>query len=450
MTTDVTEPATDRPAAPGSRPRAIRVAVLIAVLTLPAIIVAILARDVTAFSVLDEPAQVDALRRVEDLGYPRLGDPILTETEEDIGCRGIGPLRFGSCEDPPPADAIGRNGSSYEARKPPAYFAVTAIARQPIRPFTDDYVLSARLTGILWLSAGLATLWILLTRTGVGLVGRAGIVGLVAGSPVLLHQSATVSNAASLLVLGGALVHGASMLDGRSSWWRVAGVGVGAAIAVSFEPGALLGVAAVAVTVILRDRPVWSNRRGALRLAVVAALPVVLAVAAVVGWEAVRDHRAVSSVDEVFAVGSAADDPSDAITVGEAAEYTGHFLVAHSGTTQVGIVNDRDYTSGLARIALVLLVAGPAVAVVLGGDRKTAFGVAALVAAVAGAWASAFQYHWDFAANSVSPAYYGLVLLPFFAVSLGHQLDGRTKAAVVVALVAAALLAADLLSALEF
>ncbi len=455
MTTDVTEPATDRPTPDEdttSGPRRVAVSLfLLLVFAFPTVTVTILANDVETFSVLDEYPHVDVLRRVEDRSYPRLGERILGETAADVGCRGIGYREVGTCDDPPPVERVDATGYNFQAQQPPGYYIPTAMVRQVTKLFADDFVTSARLTGIFWLSGGLAALWFLLGHLGVSLGARAGVVALVAASPLLLYQSATVTNDASLLLLGVALVFGGSLLDARSSWWRVLAVGSFAALAMLVKPTALLAVGAVSLAVVLRglhDRPRSLRMLG--RLALVAAIPSVFALGAVVGWESVRDARAVTPFDEVFDVVLGSAPESDSVTLGEAVELSGRFLGAYSNTTQGGALNDRDYTSGLAQVGFVLLIAGPAAALVLGGDEKSVFGVSALVVAVVGAIVSVYQYHSTYAIEGGAPGRYALVLIPFFAVSLGHLVTHRRFGVAAITGVAGALMAADVVSALAF
>lgn len=455
MTTAVTEPATDRPTpAEDSLPRhrALAVALFLLIVVLfPAVNVTILANDVDTLSVLDEYPHVDVLRRVEAGGYPRMGERILEETAADVGCRGIGFREVGTCDDPPPVERVDAEGYNFQAQQPPGYYLPTAALRQVTSLFADDFVTSARLTGMFWLSAGLAALWFLLAHLGVGLGARAGVVALIGASPLLLYQSSTVTNDASVLLLGTALVYGATLLDGRSSWWRVGGIGAFVAAAMLVKPTALLAVGALCLAVLLRgvgDAP--RTARSVARLLAVVAVPAVVALGTVAGWEAVRDARAVTPFEEVFDTVLGASAESESVTLGEAVELTGRFLGAYANTTQGGAPNDRDYTSGLAQLGFVLLIAGPATALVLGGDRRSAFGVAALVVAVVAAVVSVYQYHGTYGIEGGAPGRYALVLLPFFAVSLGQLVARRRFGIAVVAVLAGALMVADLLSALEF
>ncbi|MDZ7675218.1 MAG: hypothetical protein U5K30_09145 [Acidimicrobiales bacterium] len=421
---------------------------LLIVVAFPVWNVGMIASQSTTLSVLDEYAHVDVLRRVDAFGYPRIGERILDETARDVGCRGILFREVGTCSDPPDVLAVDARGYSFQAQQPPGYYIPTAVLRRAIAATpADDFVLTARLTGAVWLIAGLAALWWVLARLGVGLWARASAVALVAASPLILYQSSTVTNDAAVILIGAAFLYATATLDGASSGRRVAVVGAGVVTAVLMKPTVILGVAALSLAVLVRGlRAAWGSRRAVLRLLVVAAIPSVLALGAVEAWEQVRDERAVEPYDDVFDTVLGSKDESDSVTIGEAAAHTDAFLGVYDNSTTGGPTNDRDYTAGLARIGTVLLVAGPFSALVLGGDRESVIGSSALVIVLTGSVASVFQYHSTYGIEGGAPARYAFVLIPFLSFALGRLIDHRRAGTLIVATTAGALMIADVFS----
>ena len=95
-------------------------------------------------------------------------------------------------------------GYQYEAQQPPTYYAVTV----PFRLFFFDVLGvsdpdATRLVGILWLVGGLLLLWAAarLLRLTPGVIGAAVL--LIGAAPVVVYESAIVTNdAASILAAG--------------------------------------------------------------------------------------------------------------------------------------------------------------------------------------------------------------------------------------------------------
>lgn len=415
----------------------------------PVVNVSVIASQSTQLSLLDEYAHADVLRRVEAGGYPRMGERILPETAADIGCRTIRFRAVGTCDEPREPEAIDAKGYNYQAQQPPGYYVPTAALRQitKIGP-ADDFVLTARLTGAFWLAAGLAALWWLLARLGVQLWPRAAVTALVAGSPLILYQSATVNNDATVLLLGTACVLGATELGAESSIKKVLAACVAAVGIILVKPTALLAIGAMSLAIVIRG--VARNAREPRRIArvlAVAAAPALVAVLSVQTWQTVRDSRAVEPFEDVmeFVLGSRTE--STAVSIGEASEAATKFLGAYDNTTQGGPTNDRDYTAGIARLGTALLLAGPAVGLLAAVGRRHEIGAAAFVVAVVGGMATVFEYHYTYGIDDGAPGRYGLVLIPFFACSLGLLLTERNRVGtVLVAGVATSLAIADVIS----
>lgn len=449
MTTSTEQrPARPRLAIPEFRPTAVALFLVIVVLW-PVVNVAVIASQSPQLSLLDEYAHVDVLRRVEAGGYPRMGERILHETAADIGCRTIRFREVGTCEEPREVEAIDAKGYNYQAQQPPGYYLPTAVLRQLTRigP-ADDFVLTARLTGAFWLMAGLAALWWLMARLGVPLWPRAAVTALVAGSPLLLYQSSTVNNDATVLLLGTACVFAATELDRTSSIRKILAISAGVAAIILVKPTALLAVGALSLAVVLRGVAQGPRTFAAIsRLLVVAAVPAVVALLTVQAWQSIRDARSIEPFDDVMEVVLGARRESTGVSIGEASEAFTVFLGAYDNTTQGGPVNDRDYTAGIARLGTILLVAAPAVGLLAAFGRRHELGVAALVVATVGGMATVYEYHFSYEVDGGAPGRYGLVLVPFFACSLALVLHERARTGtVVVATVAGSLAIADVIS----
>ena len=203
------------------------------------------------FSPIDEAAHYDYVDRVAEGSLPRLGELLLPSTLRTISCRGV--ALHGLVYPPCDAKTISAAGSyQYEAQQPPTYYAVTAALRWvPQHALGIDSLDATRLTGIVWLAAGLVLVW----GTGRLLELKPEAVGigilLLATAPVALYESSIVSNMASSLFAGALIAFLGALAWRRRGRWAPPALGVAAFFVCTLDVTNLLAIATVAVLFVL-------------------------------------------------------------------------------------------------------------------------------------------------------------------------------------------------------
>jgi hypothetical protein len=422
-----------RPDVDPREPRwAVRLLFVLVVLVVPVLVSGIAVDRFPTLSVLDEPAHIDYLRRIEQGEVPRIGDKMLPDTARDVACRTINGRMVSDCGlDEIPIEDLDALGFSYEAQQPPLYYVVTAALRQPISLVVNGFVNSARLTGAVWLAGGLALLWwYLRRRLGATAVAAATACVLVSMAPMVVGQSYTVNNDASAVLIGAATLVGYDRLRRDPSGAAVALAVVGAAVVVLVKPLAILPVGAASLALLLGALV----RREGFRAIAVLMLPAVAALVTYQGWEVVRDARAVVPYSEV----------TDALLVGRAIVDEYPLDVVGSSLTElltgygdrIGVQPIRPAVAGFAAMIGLLLVYGPSVATALGRGRRELqhlhIGIltVALAAPVLLITQSYLAVHRDGGSNSR----YALALIPMMTTAVVAWMDdsrGLRRAAVV-------------------
>ena len=245
--------------------RAILVAALVCVVA-PTLLVGLRIARNPQFSPIDEGAHWDYLQRVRDGEVPRMGEPFRLDSLRTASCRGVA-LR-GLVLPPCPAVAVRPEqypgqGIQYLAHHPPTYYALTAplawIARRTLVP---DEVDAARATGAVWLALGLICLWMSGRLAGVS-QGRLGAgILLLAGAPVVVHQSSIINNDAPALLSGSLAAFLAMLALVRPGSWRFPVLALAGAIAVGMKTSNIMGCAVVALW---QATMAWDDARGDLR-----------------------------------------------------------------------------------------------------------------------------------------------------------------------------------------
>jgi hypothetical protein len=326
---------------------------VLVVVVLPAVLVGLAVATTPALSALDEFAHIDYVRRVSDFEVPRVGDKIEPETAQEAACRKIGGRRPAPCGEPVDLDRFDALGYQYEAQQPPLYYAVVAAVRPLVQvgPI-GSFVTAARLTGILWLVAGLATLWLACRRLGSSAAGAALAVVLVQLSPTVLSQSSTVNNDASLLLLGGLCILGFDHLRRDPTLRRGLPLAAGAVVLVLVKPLAVLPVGAATVALVFAAPA--SRRRQALVSGAVVAMA---AGAAYVGWNLVRDRRATVPYEVVVEALLGFKRKVDSYPIDAVGSSLNEFFHAYDSISASLI--DRDYVIGVASVIALVFVLAP-------------------------------------------------------------------------------------------
>jgi hypothetical protein len=238
-------------------PRALLLAILTCVLV-PASLIVVHIVENPMISPIDEAAHYDYVDRMAEGSLPRLGQLFLPSTLRTISCRGV--ALHGLVYPPCDAKTISAAGSyQYEAQQPPTYYGVTAALRViPEDALGIDSLDATRLTGIVWLAAGLVLVW----GTGrlLELKPEAISIGilLLATAPVVLYESSIVSNTASALFAGGLIAFLGALAWRRRGRWAPPTLGIAAFLVCTLDVTNLLPIVAVAVLfviVALAERP---------------------------------------------------------------------------------------------------------------------------------------------------------------------------------------------------
>lgn len=193
-------------------------------------------------------SQGDVVRRGEKLGQ---------EAMREIACRGVDlkGLLLPPCDsDRFVPEAFPFGGFSFAEVHPPLYYGVTGFLARGLAAtgIAPDMFTAARLVGILWLGLGLLTIWYLGREVGIRAVPLVIVLVAVAATPTILHAMATVTNDATSIVAGGALVLVTLRWErGTSPLWLV---GVVAFLALALKATNALAVGVCALYLLLRSR----------------------------------------------------------------------------------------------------------------------------------------------------------------------------------------------------
>jgi hypothetical protein len=377
----------------------------------------------SALSTLDEFGHIDYVRRAEQGEVPRIGDKVLPDTAKDVACRGIEGRVVSDCKlDPVPPESIDAQGYSYEAQQPPIYYFITAALRQPFRLVVNGYVNSARLTGMIWLSAGLALLWwFLRRRMDASVTATAIVCALIGICPTVASQASVVNNDAAAILMGVLLLIAWDELRRRPRPLTVAIATAGAVGLVLVKPLAILGVAVVSLALLLGAR----ERRAAIREHALLLAPAIAAAITYEGWQVVRDARArvpYSTIVDVLLGPKATLTayPYDAI-----GEIAPRFLGLY-WSTDASMFTEA-WVAGLATIVGLTLVVAPSLSTALGQGRAelrslhTSLLTVMLIAPELLIAQSYFTVHKGGGAN----ARYALVMLPMIITALVPWLETR-------------------------
>jgi len=200
-----------------------------------ALLVASTARMDSPLSVFDEAHHIDYVDSISRGDLVTRGDAVGQVALRARACRGLGsgpPLP--TCDDRVVEPDSGEPEElQYLFQHPPTYYAVTAALVPVVQALGDvqDFVLAARLVGVLWLAAGLAAAWVVGHQLGAPRLALGGILLLAISTPAAQHAAATVNNDVSAL-LAGAILVAVTLRWERArrglGWLAVAGFAAGA------------------------------------------------------------------------------------------------------------------------------------------------------------------------------------------------------------------------------
>jgi hypothetical protein len=197
-----------------------------------------------ALSPFDEYMYADYVSKVFQEGWVSQGEETGDFARELASCRGISPFGLiGQCGvDYSENDSVyPYNGVTIADQHPPTYFVLVRLGAWLFRLLgVDDVYTSMRLTGMVFLAAGVVLIYALLRALRVGPVLATLVPLAYLGTPVAYWSSAFISNDAPAVLVGaGSLLIVVLAARGRISiWWLV----VAAVVAAAFKTTLLFGV----------------------------------------------------------------------------------------------------------------------------------------------------------------------------------------------------------------
>lgn len=248
---------------------------------------------------VDEIYYYDYALKSPSLGV-RIGEQVGAEAMATAACRGVEIWPedlIPECGDPQPdPNQLWQSGYNVAFQHPPPYFALTAWGGEVMSwlPRVDDKLHAYRLVGAVWLVAGMALLWYALGLAGLGTMARVALVALLGAPPAALYVSTSV-HAGNAQLVGGAIVLVALLLweSKRWPWWSVP-VACGAAVWLNFNNASAVG----AVVAYLAYRA-WRDRGTENRLLITSATSFAVTVVSVIGWQAWQNHRKLADVQDL-------------------------------------------------------------------------------------------------------------------------------------------------------
>jgi hypothetical protein len=404
--------------------------VLLVAVALPAVMVLFVIWRNPEFSVLDEAAHSDYLRRIEQGEVPRVGDKLLEATVRDVQCRTVQGRTNAPCGLPSyEPEIMGAEGYQYEAQQPPLYYVVTAGLRQVARigP-ADDFVTTGRITGAAWLSAGLLVFVAACRRLGCRWWPTLVVTSLLAIGPGVLYQSATINNDAAAMLTGSLALLMFARLRERVSVGGVAIWSVASVLLVFVKPTGVVAIAAGCLALLLDG---WIERRLSPKRVVAYLVPLLAGLAAYGAWGQIREARATVDYDVVLE-SLLSFKQIDNFPLDNVSSTITRLLGAYGSG---GIPIAPTYVSEPAFVAFLALAAAAAAALWLrrGGGAAQRVGSIGLLAMLVGGPAFTVLFFWDYSIEGGPSSRYGLSLLPLVAAAAASTY--RTRRAMTVLMV---------------
>ncbi len=185
------------------RSRAILALVYLAVAT--AIVIPVIFGGGTEMSRIDEPTHADFAYQVAHGHIPAKGDVIAPEIRSIWACMGQERYSLPACGATPWPWRFPYDADQYNFPHPPLYYAIVGVPARAIAAVTPlNFVEAGRLSGIVWLTAGMVMLYVALRRWRVDPAIAMVAPLLLVSFPRVLHASTTI-NPDATATLGGAL-----------------------------------------------------------------------------------------------------------------------------------------------------------------------------------------------------------------------------------------------------
>jgi hypothetical protein len=436
--------------------RALLVCLLVCVVA-PLSLVAVHVYRSPSFSIIDEQTHLDYVQHVADGSLPRLGQRLLPSTDYLLRCVARPPWVFSVPPfSIPPCRHATRSllnrffhsvhNAQYEAQQPPLYYAATAVFRWPLIHILGLGALpGTRLTGAIWLAAGLLLMWV--AGMILGLDWRMVAAGalFVAAAPNVVFAAASVGNDAAAIFAGAlvaALGAAAWRMPGKVPWWVFALTGTVVAL---LKVSSVLAVLPVSALLLAAAWPPQRNRADrstscSLRRALATWLPTGGAMLAgafvgVVAWSVAFQVLALANPSNFKPFRLDTDGHTGILDLGHQAltmlfPFTNLALVDFQWTA-AGVVHT---TVGLARIqklnayivSALLLTAG--FAWLIPGRRTWAqwLGVTSMLTLFFGGWALGISILLTYGFNTSLPGRYGLSIAVLLTLALIGVLEGRS------------------------
>ena len=193
-------------------------------------------------------------------------------------------------------DQFPNSGLNTASPHPPVYYTATALGGEAFEavPGVDSPITGARLVGILWLGAAAVVLWYVLGSLGASSWIKALLIGLLAVSPTVLHESSII-NPDTTALLGGALVLAAALRwdGGRAPSWLLPLAAL-VAVWLKFTNSVAVGAAVVYLAVRAWQRRDDLTTRTIRNWSLMTVQRSSWTVASIITWSAVQDAEATS------------------------------------------------------------------------------------------------------------------------------------------------------------
>lgn len=233
---------------PPARSRSLWAPVALALLVVGAFcMVAAQVDEATRFSPQDELQHFDYLVKVtRDHQLVRRGDLFGQEAMAEETCAG---LDFGMTlppcgEGPFDPHVFNEGGYNTASSHSPAYYATSGVVAEAMSDAvgSDSLFTTGRLTGGLWLAAGVAMMWLLMAELGVGWKSRVPVIVLYIATPTVIGVSAVI-NPDATATLAGASVAWAVLRAERTGRWGLLGLVCALGVALKVTNGVVVMVA---------------------------------------------------------------------------------------------------------------------------------------------------------------------------------------------------------------
>lgn len=173
------------------------------------------------FSVYDEWTHLDYALRAGHFEVPARGDEIRPEILDAWECYGTQAGEVPACGADVGNAEYPAFAQQYNYKHPPIYYIVTGLAARAVQAVTPlDFVTAARTTGVLWMFAGMAVLWLGMRMLGIGRLLAFSLAAAAGLWWTNLTAFVHVTNdAPALLAAGGVVLSVVALRRRWRLWW---------------------------------------------------------------------------------------------------------------------------------------------------------------------------------------------------------------------------------------